>query len=174
MGRLGRSKASLEASWTFLEVLGGVLEGSWRPLGLSWERLGGVLGASWAVLERRRGILEASWSVLRTSWAVFERFYWHKTVFLSHAILDAIFQSILARCCARNLISESRKIIKFYWKNMHFLLLGCFNIRSLLDAILVSTWIHFCIKNPAKSRLGGVLGRLVGVLAASWAVLEAS
>ena len=59
-------------------------------------------------------------------------------------------------------------------KNMHFLLLGCFNIRSLLDAILVSTWIHFCIKNLAKSRLGGLLGRLVGVLAASWAVLEAS
>ena len=84
--------------------------------------------------------------------------------------MDAIFQSILARCCARNLISESRKIIKFYWKNRHFLLLGCFNIRSLLDAILVSTWIHFCIKNPAKSRLGGLLGRLVGVLAASWAV----
>ena len=97
-----------------------------------------------------------------------------KSFFLSHAILDAIFQSILARCCARNLISEFRKIIKFYWKNRHFLLLGCFNIRSLLDAILVSTWIHFCIKNPAKSRLGGLLGRLVGVLAASWAVLEAS
>ena len=91
-----------------------------------------------------------------------------------HAILDAIFQSILARCCARNLISEFRKIIKFYGKNKHFLLLGSFNIRSLLDAILVSTWIHFCIKNPAKSRLGGLLGRLVGVLAASWAVLEAS
>ena len=31
----------------------------------------------------------------------------------------------------------------------------------------MSTWIHFCIKNPAKSRLGGLLGRLVGVLAAS-------
>ena len=79
------SGAGLEASWAVLgdpkrlrmhrgpswRRLGGVLEGSWRPLGLSWERLGGVLGASWAVLERRRGILEASWSVLRTSWAVF-------------------------------------------------------------------------------------------------------
>ena len=47
---------------------------------------------------------------------------------------------------------------------MHFLLLRCFNIRSLVDTILVSNWIHFCIKNPAQSRLGGVLGRLGGIL----------
>ena len=54
------------------------------------------------------------------------------------------------------------------------MLSGYFNIRSLLDAIRVSTLLHFCIKNPPTSLLGGVLGRLVGVLAASWAVLEAS
>ena len=103
------------------------------------------------------------------------RFHWHKTVFLSHAILDAIFQSILARCCARNFISESRKIIKFYWKNRHFLLLGCFNIRSLLDAILVSTWIHFLHQKSSKiaswrslgascGLFGGILGGLGGIL----------
>ena len=69
--RLGLSWAIQSVFGGILDRLGRVLEGSWRPLGLSWERLGGVLGASWAVLERRRGILEASWSVLRTSWAVF-------------------------------------------------------------------------------------------------------
>ena len=96
---LGRSRGLLKASCRRLES---ALGASWRRLGVSWgrvgvslARLGGALGSSWAVLERRRGILEASWSVLRTSWAVFRRFYWHKTVFLSHAILDAIFQSIL-------------------------------------------------------------------------------
>ena len=154
----------MEASW---KRLGRVLEASWPLLGAPWGRLGpswNVVGESWRRLGASLGPLEL----------FLGRLYWHKTVFLSHAILDAIFQSILARCCARNLISESGKIIKFYWKNKHFLLLGCFNIRSLLDAILVSTWIHFCIKNPAKSRLGGLLGRLAGVLAASWAVLEAS
>ena len=40
LGRLWRSKASLEASWTVLEA--------------SWRRLGGVLEASWAVFGRER------------------------------------------------------------------------------------------------------------------------
>ena len=86
--------------------------------------------------------------------------------------MDAIFQSILVRCCARNLMSESRKIIKFDWKNRHFLLLGCFNIRSFLDTIFVSNLLHFGAKKSPKSRLGGVLGRLVGVLSRLGSILR--
>ena len=55
----------LGASWRRLR---GVLEGSWRPLGLSWERLGGVLGrlgTSWGhlggVLERLEDFLGCFW-----------------------------------------------------------------------------------------------------------------
>ena len=33
-------------------------------------------------------------------------------------------------------------------------------MRSLPDAILVSTWLHFDTKKLSKSHLGGVLGRL--------------
>jgi hypothetical protein len=68
-------------------------------------------------------------------------------------------------------------------------------MRSLPDAILVSTWLHFGTKKPSKSHLGGVLGRLRrvlrrpggvserlggvlgrpgAILEASWAILEAS
>ena len=64
------------------------------------------------------------------------------------------------------------------------MLLGSFNIRSLSDAILVSTWLHFYSKKLPKSslggsldrlrrvlgRLGGILGRLRMVLESSWAV----
>ena len=37
-------------------------------------------------------------------------------------------------------------------------------MRSLPDAILVSTWLHFGTKKLSKSHLGGVLGRLRRVL----------
>ena len=68
-------------------------------------------------------------------------------------------------------------------------------MRSLPDAILVSTWLHFGTKELSKSHLGGVLGRLRrvlrrlggvserlggvlgrpgAILEASWAILEAS
>ena len=68
-------------------------------------------------------------------------------------------------------------------------------MRSLPDAILVSTWLHFGSKKLSKSQLGrvlgrlrrvlrrpggvserlrGVLGRPGAILEASWAVLEAS
>ena len=52
------------------------------------------------------------------------------------------------------------------------MLLGCFNIRSLLDAIFVSTLLHFGAKKSPKSRLGGVLGRLVGVLSRLGSILK--
>ena len=62
-----------------------------------------------------------------------------------------------------------------------FLLLGSSNIRSLSDAILVSTWLHFCSQKVPKSRLGGslgrlgrVLGRLGGILGRLRMVLESS
>ena len=71
--------------------------------------------------------------------------------------------------------------IEFYWKNNSYLLLGDFNMRSLLNAILVSTWLHFCSKNLPKSRLGGflerlgrILGRLGDVLGRLGAVLDSS
>ena len=61
------------------------------------------------------------------------------------------------------------------------MLLGSFNIRSLSDAILVSTWLHFYSKKLPKSRLGGalgrlgqVLGRLGGILGRLRMVLESS
>ena len=57
------------------------------------------------------------------------------------------------------------------------MLLGYFNIRSPLNAIMVSTWLHFCSKNLPKSRLGGFLDRLGRILEASESVgdlLEAS
>ena len=64
------------------------------------------------------------------------------------------------------------------------MLFGSFNIRSLSDAILVSTWLHFYSKTLPKSslggslerlrrvlgRLGGILGRLRMVLGSSWTV----
>ena len=64
------------------------------------------------------------------------------------------------------------------------MLLGSFNIRSLSDAILVSTWLHFSPEKHPETRLGsplgrlgrvlgrlgGILGRLRMVLESSWAV----
>ena len=59
------------------------------------------------------------------------------------------------------------------------MLLGSSNIKSLSDAILVSTWLHFYSEKVEKSRLGGslgrlgrVLGRLGGILARLRMVLE--
>ena len=108
------------------------------------------LGASWVRLGPSAGRLGASWRR-----------------FVRHAILDAIFQSILVGLCIRKSIPEFWKIVKFYWKNSIFLLSGCFNIRALLDKILVPTWFYSCTKKPPKSRLGGVLRRLLAVLEAS-------
>ena len=45
---------------------------------------------------------------------------------------------------------------------------GILKITLLLDAILLPTWFHFGSQNPSESRLGDVLRRLGGVLAASW------
>ena len=53
--------------------------------------------------------------------------------------------------------------------------------RRIFDPIRVPTWLHFGFKNPPKSRLGGLLGRLEscvgrlgGVLEATWVPLGAS
>ena len=61
------------------------------------------------------------------------------------------------------------------------MLLGSFNITSISDATLVSTWLHFYSKKVQKSRLGGslgrlgrVLGRLGGILGRLRMVLESS
>ena len=71
----------------------------------------------------------------------------------------------------KNQALKLTKIIKFYWKNSSCLLFGYFNIRSLLNAILLSTQLYFCSQKLPKSRLGAVLGASWGVLEASWAVL---
>ena len=55
------------------------------------------------------------------------------------------------------------------------MLLGSFNIRSLSDAILVSTWLHFYTKELPKSSLGGSLDRLrrdLGRLGRIWGRLR--
>ena len=59
-----------------------------------------------------------------------------------------------------------------YNENNIFLLLGYFNIRSLLNAIMVSTWLHFSSKNPQNSRLGRIWERLGGLLGRLGRVLE--
>ena len=74
--------------------------------------------------------------------------------------------------------------MKVDYENSIFLLAAYFNIRWLWDAYRVPTWMDFGLKNPPKSALGRLLGRLVAVLGrlgrskgflkASWIVLEAS
>ena len=85
--------------------------------------------------------------------------------------------------------------LKSIGKTVVFWLSDCFNIKSLLDTILVPTWLdvgtpklHFGYQNPSKSCLGSVLGVILAVLAtleglwerlrlvlgSSWAVLKAS
>ena len=71
-------------------------------------------------------------------------------------------------------ISESKKQLKFYWKNKHLLSAGDLKITSLLHAILVSTRRHFGCQNPSKSRLGSVLGAFGTRLEASWSHLGPS
>ena len=59
------------------------------------------------------------------------------------------------------------------------MLSDCFNIKSLLDTILVPTWLdfgtpnlHFGIQKPSKSCLGGVLGVILAFLAALEGLLD--
>ena len=47
-----------------------------------------------------------------------------------------------------------------------------FNIRWLWDAYRVPTWMDFGFKNPPKSALGRLLGRLVAVLGRLGALLR--
>ena len=60
--------------------------------------------------------------------------------------------------------TEIKKIVNLYYENNIFLLSGYFNIRWLWDAYRVPTWMDFGFKNPPKSALGRLLGRLVAVL----------
>ena len=69
--------------------------------------------------------------------------------------------------------------IKFDWKNNICSHSSCFDIKSLLDTILVPTWLDFGIPNlhsgtqkPPKSCLGGVLGVILAFLAALEGLLE--
>ena len=72
------------------------------------------------------------------------------------------------------------------WKKLYFLLPGYFNIRSLLHAIFIPTWLNlasFWLQKPTKiaswrrlgaswARLGGLLGRLGRVLERLGLILE--
>ena len=73
--------------------------------------------------------------------------------------------------------TEITKIVKLYYENKIFGPSGDFNIRWLWDAYRVPTWMDFGFKNPPKSALGRLLGRLVAVLGRlgpSWRALETS
>ena len=91
---------------------------------------------------------------------------------MRHSILNGIVYSISNRFLIDVGCPGASKIIKFHLENNGFWLSGCFNIRSLPDAILVPTWLHFGSQNQSKSRLGGLLGRLEAALESSWAVLD--
>ena len=72
MGRLGRSKASLEAS-------GSVLEASGRPLGRAWAEKGGQHGSNLALKTELKSIKNGSQNdqFLSVSWNRFmEGFWW--------------------------------------------------------------------------------------------------
>ena len=98
---------------------------------------------------------------------------------MRHSILNGIVYSIFNRFLIDFGCPGASKIIKIYYENNTFWLLGNFNIRSLLNTILVPTWLHFGSKKSPKSglgrvlaRLGGLSGRLEGALESSWAVLD--
>ena len=170
LGCLGKFRAVLRASWEYLEPSGKrpgvVLETSWSRLGDVLERLGPSWGVMWASWERLGGNL---CPIFRPKWVEFR-----------YAILDVIFQLIFDGFCLQKSIPEFWKIMKFYWKNMYFLLSSCFNIISLLDVILVSTWVHFRPEihqnrdlEVSKARLEAswrCLGTSCGVLEVSWSI----
>ena len=58
--------------------------------------------------------------------------------------------------------SVTSKVIKIYYENNTFWLLGKFNISSLLNAILVPTWLHFGSRKSSKSSLGVVVSKQMG------------
>ena len=98
---------------------------------------------------------------------------------MRHSILNGIVYSIFNRFLIDFGCPGASKIIQIYYENSIFWLLGNFNIRSLLNTILVPTWPHFGSKKSIESglgrvlaRLGGLLGRLEGALESSWAVLD--
>ena len=74
---------------------------------------------------------------------------------------------------------DPQKSLKFIGFYCVFWILAFLKIRSIFDAILVPTWLHFgrilaILGGSGRllGRLGGVLGSLGGVLGPSWGVLE--
>ena len=87
------------------------------------------------------------------------------------------FLQILYEFSSKKCSTVVTKLLKLYYENRIFLLLGDFHIRLLRDAYQVPTWIDFGIKNPPKSALGRLLGRLLAVLSRlgqSWRPLKTS
>ena len=63
----------------------------------------------------------------------------------------SFFSSIFDRFWPQISTPESRKFLKFYWKNSSFLLCAFLKIRSIFNTILVPTWLHFGSQNRSKS-----------------------
>ena len=77
----------------------------------------------------------------------------------------------------KKMIHGNNKNSKIILRKSYFFFSGYFNIRWLWDAYWVPTWMDFGFKNPPKSALGRLLGRLVAVLGRlgpSWRPLETS
>ena len=130
-------------------------------LGASWGRL----GASW-------GVLGASWAVFGASWGrpetVLERlggllghlggdFIGIKQYFRGMSSWKPFFIRILVDFASKNQARKLNKSLNPIGKILFCLFLGSFNIRSLSDAILVSTWLHFSPEKHPKTRFGRFL-----------------
>ena len=94
-----------------------------------------------------------------------------------HALENMHLRQILYEFSPKKCSTELTKLVKLYYENSVFLLSGYFHIRWLWDAYRVPTWMDFGLKNPPKSALGRLLGRLVAILGRlepSWRALETS
>ena len=132
-------------------------------LGASWARLGAVLGPPWE-----------SWGVLGKSWGRLETpggRLW------AHFIAKSSRKRSLIDFDYENGPSKPVKIIRFRWFYNIRELFAVFQLRSILDAILVPECHHFGRIFDAQGGLGvfwGLLGTSWDRLGTSWPRLGAS
>ena len=96
-------------------------------------RLRGVLGRPETVLERLGGLLGHLGG----------DFIGIKQYFRGMSSWKPFFIRILVDFASKNQARKLKTSLNSIGSIVFFLLLGSFNIRSLSDAILVSTWLHF-------------------------------
>ena len=133
---------------------------SWGRLGGVWGRLGGDLGGSWAVLGRLGGILGRLGSVLvrlgRVLGILSENFRRFHRFYLRKSSLEPLkFKPPLQR----EYVLRSLRI---------------FEINLPFGSILMPIWLHFGGILTILGASGRLLGRLGGILEASWGRLGAS